>query len=121
MQNILKMMDDSFYEAQQLEVLLYGDVKKRIKIHLFTDSESSLESIASLKQIERKMLQMTVVDLKERLIEGDILSYAWLLTERMWADLLTKEKHLPQDLENVLMKNEMDLENTHIHEVKAFG
>ena len=93
--NILKMVEDAIYAARQLEILLYGEDKKRIKIRLFTDSESSLESIASSKQIERKTLRMTVVDLKERLVEGDILSYAWLPTERMWADLLTKEKRLP--------------------------
>ena len=39
-------------------------MEKRIKIKLFSDSESTLESIASLRQIVRKMLRMTVRDLK---------------------------------------------------------
>ena len=64
---------------------------------------------------------MTVVDLKERLVEGDILSYAWLPTKRMWADLLTKEKQLPRDLEDVFEKNVMDLGDSHINEIKAYG
>ena len=45
---------------------------------------------------------MTIVDLKERLLKGDITSYLWLLTVWMWADLLTKEKKNPDDLENIL-------------------
>ena len=64
---------------------------------------------------------MTIVDLKERLIQGVITSIAWLPTERMWADLLTKEKKLPEDLEDVLMKNNMDIKDTSVNEVKAFG
>ena len=86
--NILKMVDDSVYAAKQLEMLLYGDDQKRIKVKLFTDSEATLESVVSSKQIERKTLRMTVVDLKERLLEGDVYSYAWLPTEKMWADIL---------------------------------
>ena len=77
-----------------MEQLLYGEVTGRIPIHLFTDSESTLESVASSKQVVTKTLRMTIVDLKERLIRGEITSIAWLPTERMWADLLTKEKKL---------------------------
>ena len=51
---------------------------------------------------------MTIVDLKERLLRGEILSCAWLPTEMMWADILTKEMRLPQGLEDVLIKNVMD-------------
>ena len=39
----------------------------------------------------------------------------------MWADILTKEKKLPQSLEDVLIKNEMNLQDVTINEVKAFG
>lgn len=38
-----------------------------------------------------------MVDLKERLVEGDISSYSWLLTDNMLADVLTKEMHLSQE------------------------
>ena len=115
------MVEDSVFAACQLEILLYGDVGGRVKVYLFTDSESSLESIASSKQVDRKTLWMRVVDLKERVIEGDVLSYTWLPTERMWTDLLTKEKPLPGDLKDVLVKNIMDLPETHAYEVRAFG
>ena len=37
---------------------------------------------------------MKIVDLKERLLRGDMTSYAWLPTEMILADILTKEKKL---------------------------
>ena len=90
--------------------------EQRIKV----DSEPSLELIVSFKQVFRKTLRMTVKDLKERLVEQDIYSYAQLPTERMWADLLTKEKILPKDLEYVLLKNVINLGDTTVNEVRAF-
>ena len=44
--NLLKMVDDSVLAARQLELLLYGEVINRIPIRLYTDSESTLESMA---------------------------------------------------------------------------
>ena len=69
-----KIVDDVIFMSRQLELLLYGDYRKRIPIHLCTDSEGTLESIASKKQLERKSLCMVIQDLKERLVEGEILS-----------------------------------------------
>ena len=81
--NISKMMEDAIFAARQLEILMFGDYRKRIKVRLFSDSEATLESIASSKQIERKTLRLTVTDLKERLVERDIHLYFWLLTKSM--------------------------------------
>ena len=74
--NVVTMMEDAIFAARQVKILIFGDCRKRIKVRLFTDSEPMLESIASLKQIERKNLRFTVVDLKERLIDGDVFSYS---------------------------------------------
>ena len=62
-----------------------------------------------------------VWDLKDKLLDGDVLSYAWLPTEHMWADVLTKEMKMPEALERVLMENVVTLPKTNINEVKAFG
>ena len=115
------MMDDAIYAARQVETLYFGDYKRRIKVRLFTDSEPTLESIASSKQVERKTLRPTIVDLKERLVEKDILSYSWLPTQDMLADVMTKEMHLPQAQENVFLKNEFSLPQPLVYEVKAVG
>ena len=88
------------------------------------DSDSqreTLESMASSKQIERKTLRMTVVDLKERLVDGNIYPYSWLPTKYMWADMMTKEMKIPQALEDVIMKNVMDLPKPLVNKVKAVG
>ena len=119
--NISKMMDDAIFAAWQIETLYYGDYKRRIKIRLFTDSEPTLESIASSRQVERKTLRPTILDLKERLVDKDIQSYSWLPTQDMLADVLTKEMRLPQALESVFLKNEFSLSQPLVNEVKAVG
>jgi len=115
-----RMVDDATFAARQLELLLYGDYQKRIPVKLFTDSESTLESIASSKQVVNKSLRMTVRELKDKLLDGEVLSYAWLPTEHMWVDILTKEMKIPEALEKVLVENVMMLPKTNINEVKAF-
>ena len=114
-------MDDTIYAARQIETLYYGDYKRRMKVRLFTDSEPTLESIASSRQVERKTLRPTIVDLKERLVDIDIHSYSWLPTQDMLADVLTKEMRLPQALESVFLKNEFKLTQPLVNEVKAVG
>merc|ERR1712055_432439 len=115
--NISKMLDDSVYIARQLEMLYFGDYQKRIPVMLFTDSESTLESIASSKQVDRRNLRMTVQELKDCLLERDVVSYAWLPTEHMWADVLTKEMKMPEGLEMALVGNSIHLPSVCVNEV----
>ena len=65
------MVEDAIFAARQLENLMFGDYKKRMKVRIFTDSEPTLESITSSRQIERKSLRLTVTDLKERLLDRE--------------------------------------------------
>ena len=83
MLNLLKMVDDAVLAARQLELLPYGDIFQRIPVYLYTDSESTLETEASTKQISTKTLRNMITDLKQRLVEGEIISYAWLPTANM--------------------------------------
>ena len=94
---------------------------RRIPICLFTDSESMLESVTSSKKIVTKTLKTVIADLKERLHSGEITSIAWLPTRNMWAELLTKKSKFPEALEDVLFRNDMDIKDTTINEVKAHG
>ena len=116
-----KMMEDAIFAARQVEILVFGDYRQIIKVRLFTDSKATLESIASSKQIERKTLRLTVVYLKERLVDGDMYSYSWLPTKNMWADIMTKEMQLLPLLEDVIQKNLLDLPQPLINEVRAMG
>ena len=113
------MVDDAIFTARHVEILLFGDYRKRIIVHLFMDYKATLESIALSKQIDRKILRLTVTDLKERLVEEDIKSYSSLSTDNMWVDILTKEMSLPPSLEDVILKNIMDLPKTLVNQVKA--
>ena len=115
------MMDNTIYAARQIETLYYGDYRKRMKVRLFTDSEPTLESIASSRQVERKTLRHTIVDLKERLVDGEIYSYSWLPTQGMLADVLTKEMKIPQALEEIILKNQISIPRPLMNEVKAVG
>ena len=116
--NVSKLVDDAVFLARQLEILLFGDYKGRILVKLFTDSEPTLESIASSKQVERKLLRMTIKDLKDRLLEGDVSSYSWLSTRDMMADCMTKEMKMPESLEDVLLENKLTLNKPYMNEVR---
>ena len=65
--------------------------------------------IASSKQITTKTLINVITDLKQRLVDGEIPSYAWQPTNYMYADILTKEKIMPPTFEDVIAKNELKL------------
>ena len=118
--NLIRMVNDAVLTSRQLELLLYEDIMHRIPVFLFTDSESTLESIASTKRITTKTLRNVIADLKQRLIDDEILSYAWLPTNSMWADILTKEKKMPLTFEKVITVNSLALGDTTINKVKAF-
>ena len=62
-----------------------------------------------------------MVDLKEKLVDGDIYSYSWLPTKELWADIMKKEIKIPPSLEDIIMKNVMDLPKPLVNEVKAVG
>ena len=61
----MRMVDDAVLTARQLEILLYGDILQRIPVYLFIDSESTLESVASSKQISTNTLRNVIADLKQ--------------------------------------------------------
>ena len=117
--NILKLMDDTVSLARQTECLLYGSYIGRIPVKLYTDSEPTLESIASSKQVERKLLRNTVKDLKDKILSGEVRSISWLSTDRMISDVLTKEKKMPAEMKELLVANRFTLKENEVNMVKA--
>ena len=75
--NASKLVDDVVYISSQVEMLLYEDIKGRISVKLFKDSEPTLKSIALSRQVERILLRMTIKEFKENCLEVEVLSYAW--------------------------------------------
>ena len=112
-----KMVDEITYMSRQIETILYGDYEQRIPVKVYTDSEPLLESVASTKQIERKNLRMTVQGLKEKLMEGEIKSYQWLSTKKMWADGMTKEMEMAEGLRNLLKTGKCEIEKEEVNKV----
>ena len=112
-----KIVDELTYMARQIEILMFGDSKQRILVRIFTDSEPSLESIASTRQIERKNLRMMVQELKERLMEGDVRLYQWIPTKEMWSDGLTKEMEMAEGLRKLLKTGVCEIQKGEVNKV----
>ena len=86
-------------------------------VRVLTDSEPTLESIASTKQIERKGLRMTVQEMKEKLRDGEIKSYQWVSTKQMWADGLTKEIEMADGLRELLKTGRCEIVKEEVNKV----
>ena len=112
-----KMIDELVYMARHVEILLFGDYRKRMPVRVLTDSEPTLESIASTKQIERKGLRMTVQEMKEKLRDGEIKSYQWVSTKQMWADGLTKEMEMADGLRELLKTGRCEIVKEEVNKV----
>ena len=97
--NVMKMVDTAVYLAQQLAVLLFGDGDHKIPVKVYTDSKPLLDSIASTKQVEQRLLRNMMTDLKRKLEDKFVAAYSWIETKSMTADVLTKEGG---DIENIL-------------------
>ena len=115
--SMTKMIDELVYMARHVEILLYGDYRKRMDVRILTDSEPTLESIASTKQIERKGLRMVVQEMKDKLRDGEIDSYQWVSTKQIWADGLTKEMPMTEGVRNLLKTGRCDMVSEDINKV----
>ena len=111
-----KLLDKVVYIVRQLEILLFGDYRKRMPVRIMTDSEPTLENIVSTKQIERKGLRMTVQEMKERLI-GDVRSYQWIPAKEMWSDGVTKEMKMAEGLRKLLQTGSCEMKKEEVNKV----
>ena len=60
---------------------------------------------------------MTVQEMKEKLIEGEIKSYQWLSTKEMWVDGLTKEMEMAEGLRKLLKEGKYMLMKEEVNKV----
>ena len=73
-----------------------------------TDSKPLLDSIASTKQVETKMMRPVITDMKEKLMDKSVKSFDWLETKKMVADVLTKENSSNKDLDGIMIENKFE-------------
>ena len=102
--NILKLVDESLYQAKMVEQILFDDETK-VEVDLFTNSKPLLDSIASTKQVETKMMRPVIADMKDKLIDSSVKSFKWMETRKMVADILTKEKVVSKDVDDIVYRN----------------
>ena len=76
---------------------------------MFTDSRPTLESIASSKQVERKLMRNCVSSLKEDLNENRVSSFSWVDGDNMIADVLTKERKEHSDFSIMLLEGKLKI------------
>ena len=100
--NLVKLLDETLYQANIVEQVLYNK-KRKLEIKLFTDNKPLLDSIASSKQVENKMMREVIADMKEKLVEKKVSSYEWIETKKIVADILTKEKMDTVDMYDIVM------------------
>ena len=60
---------------------------------------------------------MVIQDLKERLVDGKIKSYVWILTGLMWGDAHNKEMGMHKDMQELLGEGNVSLVNNRINKV----
>ena len=88
---LFKNVGDAAFVASNVETLLFGDVKQRIKVETYIDSNPLLESIASTRIVENKFLVSEINALKRLLEDGVVDNFTWVRTEDQLADVLTKD------------------------------
>merc|ERR1711867_157548 len=112
-----KIIDELVYMSRHVEILLYGNYKRRMNVRIIMDSEPTLESIASTRQIDRKQLRSMVSEMKDKLKEGEITSYQWVLTKDIWADGLTKEMSMTEGVRKLLRQGACSMVSQDINKV----
>ena len=114
--NLVKLVDTSRFLTDQMEEILFGK-KKKIPIKIYTDSIPTLESIASTKQVEQRLLRNCYADLKDRLRNGEVECFVWLDTQDMVADLLTKQSRENLDILDIVRDNTFRMSNAEDNKV----
>ena len=66
--NMLNLMDETLYQASIIEQVLFN-IKKKVEVKIVTDSKTLIDSIASFKKVESKMMREVLADRKEKLVE----------------------------------------------------
>ena len=105
--NLVKLVDESMYQASIVEQVLFGGNKK-VDVEIVTDSKPLLDLIASTKQVETKMMRPVITDMKEKLMDKSVKSFDWLETKKMVADVLTKENSSNKDLDGIMIENKFE-------------
>ena len=88
-----------------VKTLLFGDHAGQIPVKVFSDSKPLLETLGSTKRIENTDLIPEIRYLKDKWMNGEVESYAWLRSEENLADIFMKEMKESQEVRDLFMWN----------------
>ena len=60
---------------------------------------------------------MTVQEMKEKLVEGEVKSYQWLPTKEMWRDGMAKEMEMADGLRKLLQLGKCEIRKEEVNKV----
>ena len=103
-------VDVTRHAANQASQLMFRgrQLNQRIPVRMYLDNHATLESIASTRQVERRLMGKKVAYLKQMLSDGEVSSYHWIQDEALAADALTKDKATKGALEEIMNKNRLE-------------
>ena len=57
---------------------------------------------------------MTVKEMKDNLIEGEVMLNQWVPTNKIWADAITKKLEINEGMQEVMTDGNLDIEDNEI-------
>ena len=93
------------FSSRMVKTLLFGDHAGQIPVKVFSDSKPLLETLGSTKRIENTDLIPEIRYLKDKWMNGEVESYAWLRSEENLADIFMKEMKESQEVRDLFMWN----------------
>ena len=85
-------MENVIYFARLIKEIYNGaESSDQILKVLYTDSKPTIESIYSIRQVDRKTVRHVIQSMKDALDRGEVSEFKYVNTKEMLADVLTKD------------------------------
>lgn len=85
---------DAVFIAKAIYQIFTGERNGQLEVTLKTDSQSTIDSLHSTKQVEAKNLRSTIQCLKDLIATREIQRVDWVASEDCHADILTKRQEV---------------------------
>ena len=103
-------------EAVYIRDILKQAIGEKVKIKVFTDSNSLRDSIHSTNLAQNKMVRLTIASIKQLLADDDVNSILWVPTKFQLADILTKKGVCPDLLKSMFRTGKLnEFFNNHLY------
>ena len=83
----------------------------QILMVVYTDSNSTIESIYSTRQVDRKTVRHVIKSMKDALDRGEVREFKYVNTKEMLADVLTKDSVRSTELHETVKSGSLPREH----------